>query len=242
MGIKNRGEKKQYLNTETMNFNGTIIITDPCYIIKECPLECPKPEDFNLSYSIHSKPYDQYSTPDELAYKAACDKYWKERSEYDDWEKCEYGENMETLGITTYISESTIYGDWSCTTWSTPNRDVENQIEELNKLCADACRAEEEYGWDSTQSKECEERISKDTVDIVKLGNFCADAGMVAVFLLDEVLKYNPEFYKWIEEHPWCVTVISDFDGDIQYHIDKCGDAHIIGKGNINFFTTQFSL
>lgn len=46
MGIKNRGEKKQYLNTETMNFNGTIIITDPCYIIKECPLERPKPEDF----------------------------------------------------------------------------------------------------------------------------------------------------------------------------------------------------
>lgn len=32
------------------------------------------------------------------------------------------------------------------------------------------------------------------------------------------------------------------FAGDIQYHIDKCGDAHIIGKGNINFFTTQFSL
>ena len=27
-----------------------------------------------------------------------------------------------------------------------------------------------------------------------KLGNFCADAGMVAVFELDEVLKYNPNF------------------------------------------------
>lgn len=27
-----------------------------------------------------------------------------------------------------------------------------------------------------------------------ELGNFCADSGMVAVFLLEEVLKYNPDF------------------------------------------------
>ena len=71
---------------------------------------------------------------------------------------------------------------------------------------------------------------------------FCADAGMVAVFLLDEVLQYNPDFSKWIEEHNWCVTLIKDFDGEINYHIDNDGDAHIIGKGNINFYTTQTGL
>ena len=80
------------------------------------------------------------------------------------------------------------------------------------------------------------------TMDMKKLGAFCADAGMVAVFLLDEVLIYNPDFSKWIEKHPWCVTVIPNFDGDVQYHIDNSGDAHIIGKGNINFFTTQSGL
>ena len=26
------------------------------------------------------------------------------------------------------------------------------------------------------------------------LGSFCADAGMATVFLLDEVLKHNPDF------------------------------------------------
>lgn len=222
-----------------MKFKGTIIITDPCYIIRECPLKHPKPEDFNLPYSIHYKPYNEYSTPDELAYKAACDKYRKERSEYDDWEKCEYGENMEILGITTYISESTIYGDWSCTTWKTPRIDIETQIEELNGLYNNLYEAEEEYGHDSEQYKFYEEEIVKETSTLKDIGRFCADAGMVAVFLLDEVLKYNSEFSKWIEEHPWCVTVIPDFDGDIQYHIDGSGDAHIIGKGNINFFTSQ---
>lgn len=225
-----------------MKFKGDIIITDPCYIIKENPIKRPEPEDFNLPYSIYSKPYSKYSTPDEFAYKAACDKYWEEESKYDDWKKCGYGENMEILGITTYISEPTIYGDWSCTTWSTPRKDVEEQIEELNKLCRDAWRIESEYGEDSEQSKICEDKWNEAIEDNNKLGYFCADAGLVAVFLLDEVLKYNPDFNKWIEKHDWCVTLIKDFDGEIEYHIDNDGNAHIIGKGNINFYTTQTGL
>ena len=52
-----------------MKFKGNIIITDPCYIVKDS-----------------------------------------------DWEKCDCGNNMEVLGFRTFISESTIYGDWSCTT------------------------------------------------------------------------------------------------------------------------------
>ena len=49
----------------------------------------------------------------------------------EDWDKCEYGKRLDVLGFTNYVSESTIYGDWSCTTYSTPRKDVENQIEEL---------------------------------------------------------------------------------------------------------------
>lgn len=29
----------------------------------------------------------------------------------EDWVKCEYGERLDKLGFTNYISESTIYGD-----------------------------------------------------------------------------------------------------------------------------------
>lgn len=181
-----------------MEFKGDIIITDPCYIIKD--------------------------------------------NEDNDWKKCGYGECMEALGIEHCISESTIYGDWSCTTWSTPRKDVEVQLEELNKLCENAWRAKEEYERDSVQSKIYDDKMANTTMDMKKLGAFCADAGMVAVFLLEEVMIYNPDFSKWIEDHPWCVTVIPNFDGDVQYHIDNSGDAHIIGKGNINFFTTQSGL
>lgn len=63
-----------------------------------------------------------------------------------------------------------------------------------------------------------------------------ADAGMVAVFLLDEVLKYNPDFDYHINRE-WTTTLIKDFDGEINYYVDD--DAHIIGVGNVNFFTTQ---
>lgn len=178
-----------------MEFKGDVIITDPCYIIKD--------------------------------------------NENNDWKRCGYGECMEALGIEHCISESTIYGDWSCTTWSTPRKDVEVQLEELNDLCDKHWNAIEEYGKNSVQSDIYTRKREEAMEGMKELGGFCADAGMVAVFLLDEVLKYNPDFNKWIKEHPWCVTVIPDFDGDVFYHIDNAGDAHIIGKGNINFFTSQ---
>ena len=75
-----------------------------------------------------------------------------------------------------------------------------------------------------------------------ELGKFCADAGLVSVFLLDEVRKYNPDIDTWIASHPRCVTTIEDFDGNVEYYIDKNSEAHIYGTGNINFFTTQTSL
>ena len=70
-----------------MKFKGDIIITDPCYIIKE----------------INSE----------------------------DWDKCDFGDNMEVLGINHYISESTIYGDWSCTTWDLGNKDPKKFADDL---------------------------------------------------------------------------------------------------------------
>lgn len=89
------------------------------------------------------------------------------------------------------------------------------------------------------------------------LGEFCADAGMVAVFLLDEVLAYNPKFKLW-EESPWAATLIKDFDGDVEMKVvhtegvyeddgkwHKKGDKweddslSVVGVGNVNFETRQ---
>lgn len=108
------------------NFDGDIIITDPCYIIR------------------------------------------------DDggWERSNHGDNMEAIGIHNHITHYTLYGDWSCTTFNSDTKE--------------------------------------------KIGEFCADAGRVSVLLLDEVMKYNPEFDYHINK-PWTTTLIKDFRGVVEF-------------------------
>lgn len=116
-----------------------------------------------------------------------------------------------------------------------------------NYLCRDTI-----YGdWSCTT-------FNSDTKEAI--GEFCADAGMVAVFLLDEVLAYNPDF-DWYESRPWTTTLIKDFDGDIEikvihtegvYNYDtewhckgdkwENDEVRVIGVGNINFETHQTGL
>lgn len=191
-----------------MKFKGTIIITDPCYIVKKYTEENPYPFPWT-SDLINSPNIDEMIK-----------QYNKWEDEHDDWEKCECGRNMEALGISTYFTEDTIYGDWDCSTYKIaedPYKVINNFVEAEEKG--------EDYGTDCS-----------------KLGNFCADAGLVSVFLLDEVRKYNPDIDEWIASHSWCVTTISDFDGEVNYYVDKQGNAHIVGIGNINFFTIQVGL
>ena len=56
---------------------------------------------------------------------------------------------------------------------------------------------------------------------------------------MDDVVKYNLEFPKWIKKRPWCVTVIPGFDCEVEYTIDEDNEVHIIVIRNINFYTTQ---
>lgn len=163
------------------------------------------------------------------------------KSKQGDWKRCDYGDDMKVLGLTAYISESTIYGDWSCSTWSTPRKDVVAQLEEINTLCRKQYELVKQYGRDSVQGEIYDDKIADATLNLKKIGNFCADAGMVAVFLLDEVLKYNPEF-DYHTEREWTTTLIKDFDGEVDYYVDNDGNAHIVGVGNTNFFTTQTGL
>lgn len=186
-----------------MKFKGTIIITDPYYIIKKCTEKNPHPFPWtseNIKASNIKEMIKQYTE-------------WEDT--HDDWTKCECGRNMEVLGIHNYITESTIYEDWGCSTYKI----TEDPYEVINNF-VEAEEKGEDYG-----------------IDVSKLGDLCADSGLVSVFLLDEVRKYNTDIDKWIVSHDWCVTVISDFDGEANYYVDKQGDAHIVGVGNVNFFT-----
>lgn len=124
----------RYLDSEPVEFDGDIIITDPCYILRDGD------------------------------------------SHIDDWEKCEYGDNMETIGIHNYMTRDTLYGDWSCTTFNTDTSEV--------------------------------------------IGQFCADAGLVSVFLLDEVLRYNPNFDYHINR-TWTTTLIKDFKGTVKFVVKR---------------------
>lgn len=176
----------RYLDSEQMEFDGDVIITDPCYIMRaEHHGTVPITED--------------------------------------DWDACECGSKMEALGINQYITRDTIYGDWGCTVYDTDTKQP--------------------------------------------MGEFCADAGLVSVFLLDEVLKYNPDF-DYHKERGWTTTLIPDFKGTVQIVVErsegvyeedseyrKAGDkwedfsVHVVGHGvnkktgkPINFRSTQSSL
>jgi hypothetical protein len=159
------------------------------------------------------------------------------------WEDSSYGEDLSVFGCTHYISEGTLYGDWSCFTYRGTKEDVANKMHEwnvyyfdfFNKYNSTMDAKEKEILLEEYKMKH-EEFMLENTV-----GQFCADAGMVCVVYLDEVLKVNPNFKKWAEEHPWCATIIENFDGDVEYVIDE-EEAHIVGTGSLNFYTSQCGL
>ena len=70
----------------------------------------------------------------------------------------------------------------------------------------------------------------------VKLGEFCADAGMVCVADLVSVLKFNPKYNDHLEK-PWCATWIKNFKGVVRIAIDENKErwpayiVHVVGHG-----------
>ena len=70
----------------------------------------------------------------------------------------------------------------------------------------------------------------------VKLGEFCADAGMVCVADLVSVLKFNPKYNDHLEK-PWCATWIKNFKGTVRIAIDENKErwpayiVHVVGHG-----------
>lgn len=227
-----------------MKFRGTIVITDPCYIMKKYEDERPKFSTWGgLENVTPNTQFKDFTTEEVIAYKEY-EKALKEyNKKYNDWAKCDCGRNMEVFGFTNYITEDTIFGDWSCKVYN---------VDEPKKAVEDLCAITSHYnsqvaalgGWSEVSDEQLDHldtifqtMIEGLNLQAKTLGQFCADAGLVSVFLLDEVLAYNPDFLEWAKEHPWCVAIIEDFDGEIEYYVDTLNDAHIIGIGNINFFS-----
>ena len=204
-----------------MKFKGDIIITDPCYIIKD----------------IEENPH-AYPSIDDPNYRVLLDAYRKWNREHDDWIECDCGGNMEILGFTTFISESTLYGDWSCKVWDLENKNPKELIENLCREYREIEKIKGLYGKLSYQYENALKNSYHINNELKSLGEFCADSGQVGVFLLDEVLKYNPEFDYYLTK-PWTTTLIKDFNGEVEYYIDSEDQAHILGTGNTNFCTTQ---
>jgi hypothetical protein len=119
-----------YEDSEAIHFDGDVIVTDPCYVVKD-----------------------------------------------DDWRKCNCGDNLEILGIDNYITQSTLYGDWSCTLIDCDNKN--------------------------------------------KIGEFCADAGLVSVINLEQANKYNKETIDELVKKGWCAAVVHDFVGTGQIKVKE---------------------
>lgn len=164
----------------------------------------------------------------------------------DDWDKCQYGSNMEALGIKTFLTSDTEYGDWSCTTMK-DCKESQALIEKYNENYAKLWNAHNDpkgKNEELIKTLEAERNALEESGKEFMLGQFCADAGLVSVFLLSEVLAYNPDF-NYHTEKKWTTTLIKNFDGDIEITHRGEGDERevsVVGKGNINFYTTQTGL
>jgi len=249
-----------------MKFKGDIIITDPCYIMPKETVKYPDYKEFGISDELYKKPATQYTSEEkELIDKLskAQDEYWKKRNEEDLWRNgsidLDSGSGMEKFGFTSFLWGSTEYGDWSCTTVKdSPETQAliakrnQQYLEFFNKYNFGGLSQEDKTALLEEYEKQTAELDNNDVI----LGAFCADAGLVAVFLLDEVLKFNPEFDYHINR-PWTTTLIKDFDGDIELthrtiqvpehdgDYNETGrlvdeyEVSVVGKGNVNFYTTQ---
>ena len=141
------------------------------------------------------------------------------------------------------INENTIYGDWSCMTYKCKKP---SEAIELSKQWDDYYfkffRDYNFSGKTDEEKKSMSEEFEKKKKEWIKehcYGEFCADSGRVAVYNLDDILHQNPDFEKWAVEHPWCVTMIPNYTGGVDYEITREGDersAHICGNG---FYTMQ---
>ena len=75
--------------------------------------------------------------------------------------------------------------------------------------------------WKASCYEECTEATY--------IGQFCADAGLVCVAALDEVLSYNKDLENWIADHSQCAAVIKNFTGTVKFILTSRSNLEICG-------------
>jgi len=155
--------------------------------------------------------------------------------------------NNETLIITDpcYVIPDEIYHNWLNSDVFDDNCDYEHESV-INGV---------EFIWSGTIYGDWScTTFDANTEEV--LGHFCADAGLVAVFKYEDVLKLCPNFFNEYREH--CYTKINNYTGDVSIEvvplkeetINDEGDSdsydyeevRVIGQGIIDFYTTQTGL
>lgn len=221
-----------------IEFHGDIIITDPCYIVK----------DDEIDMSSCPSWWDYLSKQTEKVVDGVVAHNYPKASDYPDCKRTflnsldiseEKAQDFIKSGI---LPESFFYGDVSET--------LKKEEDEFSKAYAawtnthtsdwDKCDCGENMGALGFTNFLCGDTLYGDwSCHVIEegtkkdLGSFSADAGMVGVFLLDEVLKYDPNFVP-----DFCSCVIKDFHGIIELQ-NMGDDVKVVGRGNINFHSYQ---
>lgn len=227
-----------------VRFVGDIIITDPCYIIREDRKHNykthPNMEDYYSKYKIIGNGHKGYPTPDmyedvtwvdmkkpfnNIVEAAKSSDKWTQAAEsYDKWIQGEKTKdpNIRRVAISpTYEAENKAYNE-AVTKWEKEQEDdwekccCGQAMEKLGLNTFIVC--DTIYGdWSCTTYNS----LTKE-----KLGEFCADSGQVGIFLMSEVLAYNPDLN--LPKH--CATIIKNFDGHVRVNKKSNGKYTYDGK------------
>lgn len=139
------------------------------------------------------------------------------------------------LGFTDYLWDSTGVGDGKWKVSQIRNKILSGM--ELEKFIEDI----EDAYYNFFRESSIENQIKLE--DLVgqreTIGRYCVDSGTYGVFILDEVLKYRPNFL--VEYGDFCYTIIQDFQGDVSIYRDSRNQSHIIGVGNKSFYSNTVS-
>lgn len=214
----------RYLDSEPMEFDGDIIITDPCYIMNHDNDEdlgsSPKWWDYVSRTRTEEcdngkgSTYTRYVEPRPEDYPD-CRPKVKEDYKYEIEFALDQKKKKPVMFSPTLQAEWNAYHkeyeEWS----NIPRRDWDrcecgSEMEVLgitNYMTRDTL-----YGdWSCT---------TYDANTKESIGEFCADAGLVSVVALDEILKYNPNY----DDHltgSCCATWIKDFKGTVQFVVKE---------------------
>lgn len=138
----------------------------------------------------------------------------------EDLEKTNHGIDLEIIGLKTFLNEESTCGTY--TTYDSvkfPKKLIEWLIAAYNLKS----KALVKYGYDSLEYDCYTFYVDHLYEDLNEIGEFFIDSGRVGVFLLEEIVNYNPSF-KYETKH----CIIPNFDGEIEYYIDTQCNAHFI--------------